>query len=175
MISEGTYLMPSQIAVKIINPDHLHLELNVFENDFSKVKIGQPIQFNIQEDENSVFEARVKLINRNVNTKDRTIGIHGHLVDEALSNKLIVGMYVEADIYTTSEERWALPKEALVDIEGKFYLLELKTKSDSAYIFEKKEVKTGLENNKQVEILNALEFDGDTEILTKGSFNLITE
>lgn len=175
MIAEGTYLTPPRIAVKIVNTDHLHLELDVFENDLAKISIGQPIRFSIQEDGSATYEAKVQIINKNVDPERRTVGIHGHLVDESLREKLIPGMYVEADIYTTSEERWALPREALVDVEGKFYLLVLTEQSDAGYTFVKKEVKTGLSNRTQIEILNAREFAQDTRFLVQGAFNLITE
>lgn len=174
-ISNGTYLIPSQIAIEIVNTDHLHLELNVFENDISKISIGQPIRFKIQENTNEEYEATIQLINRNVDLEKRTIGIHGHLADENLVQKLIPGMYVEADIYVTSEERWALPNNALVDIEGKFYVLVLTNKTDAGFTFVKREVKTGLSNSQRTEILNVEGFEKSADFLIKGAFNLITE
>lgn len=175
MISEGTYLTPSQVAIKIVNPDHLHLELNVFENDISKISIGQSIRFKIQNDDNVAYKANIKLINRNVDLEKRTVGIHGHLEDESLAEQLIPGMYIEADIYATSEERWALPNNALVDIEGKFYALVLTKKSESQYTFVKREVKTGQSNSQQTEILNVQDFKENTDFIINGAFNLITE
>ena len=36
-------------------------------------------------------------------------------------------------------------------------------------------VKIGTTNNGYIQIVNASDFDADTEFLTKGAFNLITE
>lgn len=175
MIAEGTYLTPSKIAVKIVDTGNIHLELEVFENNLAKISIGQPIRFRIQEEGSTAYEANVELINKSVDPENRTVGIHGHLADQKLGEKLIPGIYVEAEIYTTSEERWALPRETPVDIDGKLYVLVLTEQSDKGYSFVKREVKMGLSNSDHVEILNAAEFDKNTRFLIDGAFNLITE
>lgn len=174
-IAQGTFLTPTQPAVKIVNTDHIHLELNVFEKDLAKLNIGQPIQFRIQEEDSKAYQATIHLINKTIDPEKRTVGIHGHLVDEKLAQRLNPGMYVEAAIYITSEERWALPKTAIVDVEGRFYALTLESRSDTGYTLVKKEVKTGLSSNDHLEILNTQDFGENTEFLVNGAFNLITE
>jgi cobalt-zinc-cadmium efflux system membrane fusion protein len=145
------------------------------EKDLSKVHAGQPIQFSIQEDSSRQYEATVHLVNKNVDHDNRTIGIHGHLLDTKLNDKFNPGMYVEADIYTASETKASLPQEALVDVDGQFYVLVLASSSDGNQRFKKKEVKTGFSSKGYVEILNTEDFNSETEFLIDGAFNLITE
>jgi cobalt-zinc-cadmium efflux system membrane fusion protein len=174
-ITTGTFLNPSQPAVVIVNTDHLHLELNIFERDLSKVRVGQAIQFKLQEDDGKAYQASVHLVNKTVDTENRTIGIHGHLADEKLAARFNPGMYVEADIYTTSASRASLPQDALVEVEGKYYALVLVESSQEGYTFVKKEIKAGTSNNGYVEIQNTDDFEPKTAFLVKGAFNLITE
>lgn len=174
-ISKGAFLTPSQMAVNIVNTDHVHLEMNVFEMDLAKISVGQPIRFRIQEDSSNEYEASVYLINRIIDPEERTVGIHGHLMDEKLVQKFIPGMYVEASIFTASEEKWALPNDALVEIEENFYVLILQDSSETGYTFLKKEVKTGLSNNTHVEILDSPGLDETTKFLLNGTFNLVKE
>ncbi len=174
-IARGAFLVPSQTAITIVDTDHLHLELNIFEKDLPKVKIGQSIQFKLQEGTIKEYKASVHLVNKTVDPENRTVGIHGHLSDETLANKFNPGMYVEADIFTTSESRTALPQDALVDIKGKYYVLVLSNSTTEGYTLIKKEVKIGSSNNGYVEILNSQDFKDNSEILIKGAFNLITE
>lgn len=174
-ISQGAFLTPSQMAVSIVNTDHVHLELNVFEKDLAKIRIGQPIRFRIQEDSSIEYEAVIYLINKIIDPKERTVGIHGHLVDEKLVQKFSPGMYVEASIFTASEEKWALPNDALVEMEGSFYVLTLQNRSETGFTLVKKEVKTGLSNNNHVEILGRSGLDETTIFLINGTFNLIKE
>src|SRR5690606_19819607 len=158
-IAQGAFLSPSDQAVGIVNTDHIHLELKVFEKDLSRMEIGQPIRFRIQEDNSETYDARITLISKNVDAENRTIVIHGDLADEKMGQRLNPGMYVEAEIYTSSEERLALPKDALVDVEGRFYILEVSETSEEGYSFKEKEVLTGLSNSEYVEVLNAQDFD----------------
>ena len=174
-ISRGSFLSPAQTAITIVNTEHLHLELNIFERDLPKVVVGQPIVFKLQNNSQKEYQASVYLVNKTVDVQNRTIGIHGHLADEKMSSIFNPGMYVEADILTTSQSKQALPQSAVVEIDGKYYVLVLKTSSPDGYTFKKHEVITGVTNNGFVEILNAQDFENKAQILINGSFNLITE
>jgi cobalt-zinc-cadmium efflux system membrane fusion protein len=174
-IMRGAFLNPSEQAIIIVDPDHMHLELDIFEKDLSKVHVGQPIQFRIQEDKSKEYKASVHLVNKTVDTEKRTIGIHGHLLEEKQADNFSPGMYVEADIYTTSELKLSLPQDALVEVAGKYYVLSLENSSNTGYSFVKKEVKTGISNNERIEILNSQDFKENAEFLIKGAFNLIAE
>lgn len=171
----GKFLESSQTAISIVDTDHMHIELNIFEKDLSKIRKGQTIHFKTQEDNSQSYEAFVYLVNKTVNPEDRTIGIHGHLSDEKLNQRFNPGMYVEAEIYANSTSKISLPQEALVDIDGEFYVLILNNFSQDVYSFSKREVKTGLSNEGNVEILNHGDFSANTQFLVKGAFNLITE
>lgn len=174
-ITTGSYLNPSQMAITIINTDHLHLELNIFEKDLAKVRIGQPIKFRVQENDSKAYNATVHLVNKTVDPDDRRIGLHGHLADEEPASLFNPGMYVEADIYTASTTKYSLPQEAVVEIEGKYCVLVLESTTNGDYTLAQKEVTTGVANNGYIEILNARDFKADSEFLVSGAFNLITE
>ncbi|UII26024.1 efflux RND transporter periplasmic adaptor subunit [Fulvivirga maritima] len=172
-ITKGTYLNPSETAITIIDTGHLHLELNIFERDLPFVKIGQPISFSIQEDKSNTYHGTVHLINKAVDPESRMINIHGHLVDEEFTSAFSPGMYVEAQIATSSEKRAALPKEAIVEIDDHYYVLARTT--NNSYQFKKQEVKIGASNHEFIEITNAEDFKSNTQFLVKGAFNLITD
>ena len=174
-ITRGSFLNSSDVAMVIVDTDNLHLELNIFEKDIAKVKIGQPIHFRIQEDQSQQYEASVYLVNKTVDAERRTIGILGKLADTKLTNRFSPGIYVQADIYTTSDSRISLPQEALVEVDNMYYVLVLDGSSEEGYSFVKREVKVGLSNNDNYEILNASDFNENTEFLVKGAFNLIKE
>ncbi|MBI0400252.1 efflux RND transporter periplasmic adaptor subunit [Cyclobacterium marinum] len=171
----GQFLESSQTAISIVDTDHMHLELNIFEKDLSKIRKGQIIHFRTQEENSQSYEAFVYLVNKTVNPEDRTIGIHGHLSDENLNQRFNPGMYVEAEIYTNTTSKISLPQEALVDMDGKYYVLILNKFSQDVYSFTKREVIIGLSNDGNVEILNHAEFSENTRFLVKGAFNLITD
>lgn len=172
-VTKGSFLNPSETAVSIVNTDHMHVELQVFEKDVSKLEEGQPIEFTVVGDPGKIYRATVKLVNHVVDDAARTIGVHGHLDDE--NPVLRPGMYVDAKILSHEKNLPSLPKDAVMEEEGKSYVL-VKTKQDNDnVVFVKKEIKLGRTSNTSVEILNAEIFDKGAEILVNGGFQLIGE
>lgn len=172
---KGMFLNPSDVAVTITNNEHLHIELKVFENDFPEIKIGQVIRFRLQNKPTEQYEAVVHLISRSIDNESRTATIHGHLKKEEQKNSFAPGMYVEAEILTSSHWVTALPEAAVVNIDDKHFVL-LQTNSDKeTHSFEKREVQVGETQNAYTEISNGNTFKTTDLFLVKGAFNLINE
>lgn len=169
--SKGMYLNPSDIAVTVTNTDNLHIELKIFEKDLPMVKTGQQINVRLQNDTGKIYKGVVHLVNKTINTQDRTIDIHGDLADEKEAQLFAPGMYIEAEILTSTAEYPALPSEAVANIDNDFFVL---AKEDSTR-FKRRLVKIGSKNKGFTQILNTADFEPNTEFLTKGAFNLITE
>ena len=174
-INLGEFLNPAETAISLVNTDHLHLEINIFEKDLSNVKVGQHILFNIQNGSKIDYEAAVHLVNKTIDPENRTIGIHGHLIDESLNDLFTPGMYLEARIEVSSDSVLALPEDAIVDMENNYYVLVLDQQTNENYSFVKKEVQIGAKSNGFVEILNAESFKNSDQFLTSGAFDLILE
>lgn len=174
-INLGEFLNPAETAISLVNTDHLHLEINIFEKDLSSVKIGQHILFNIQNGSEMDYEATVHLVNKTIDPENRTIGIHGHLIDESLNDIFTPGMYLEARIEVSSGSVLALPEAAVVDMENNYYVLVLDQQTGENYSFVKKEVQIGAKSNGFVEIINAKSFKNSDQFLTSGAFDLILE
>lgn len=170
-VGKGMFLNPSDVAMTITNTDNLHLELKIFEKDLPLVKEGQTIRILLQNDAKKIYEAKVHLINKAINAMERTIDIHADLVNEANAKLFAPGMYVETEILTTIQKQLALPQEAVANIENDFYVLA----KQNATSFKRMPVKIGATDNGFIHILNASDFDPNTEFLTKGAFNLIKE
>ncbi len=170
-VSIGKYVSPASQIMEIINIDHLHLELSVYEKDIMKLKESQLIDFKIPEASSEVFDAEVYLIGSSID-EHRTIKVHGHL-DEKQSYNFLVGMYVEASIITESEILKALPSNAIVEEDGTNYILMLVSKTDNEYHFNKLKVEIGNTYKNFTEIKNISDFPSKSKFLTKGVFSLI--
>lgn len=170
-VDKGMFLNPSDVAMIITNNDRLHIALKIFEKDLPMVKVGQTIRIKLQNENKQVYEGRVHLVNKAINTEERTIDVHGDLINEEDAKLFAQGMYVEAEIITATEKLLALPQEAVANIENDFFVLV----KQNATSFRRIPVKIGTTYKGNVQILNAGDFDPNTEFLTKGAFNLITE
>lgn len=168
----GMYIAPSDVMLEIIETDHLHLELNVFEKDILKVKEEQDINFTVPEATKEVFHAKVHLVGKSIEGNDRTINVHGHL-DDNIKQKLITGMFVEAAIVVNSKKGLAIPTEALITENDKNFVLLLKQEKNDSYFFKKTAVKTGEKSEKYVEIIPDNQINSSSKILTKGVFDVV--
>ncbi len=169
--TQGMYLNPSDVAVTITNTDDLHIELKIFEKDLPMVKAGQPIHVRLQGETEKVYQGEVHLVNRAIDLQERTVNIQGDLVHKSEAKLFAPGMYIEAEILTTTIEHPALPIEAVANIDNDYFALV----KEKDITFKKVLVKVGASNNGFIQILNYTDFKPDTEFLTKGAFNLITE
>jgi RND family efflux transporter MFP subunit len=167
----GMYVAPSDVILEIVDTDHLHLELAVFEKDILNVKIGQKIHFKVPEASKDVFDAEVHLVGKSIEGNDRTINIHGHL-DDAIKQKLLTGMFVEAEIIVDSKKGLAIPSEALVTENNKNFVLLLDNEKNG-YSFKKVSVTIGEKSENFVEILPNTLINSSSRILTKGVFDLV--
>lgn len=168
----GMYISASDVILEIVDTNHLHLELAVFEKDILKIKIGQGIKFTVPEASNEEFKAEVHLVGKSIEGNDRTINVHGHL-DDAIKQRLLTGMFVESQIITDSKKGLAIPKEALITENQKFFVLLLKKEDVKGYSFEKVPVEKGASSENFVEILPNEQVKANSKILTKGVFDII--
>lgn len=164
-VSNGSYISSANEVLEIINTEHIHLELNVFEKDILKIKKDQKIQFKIPEASTKTFEAEVYLVGTFVNT-DRTIKVHGHINHDENTN-FITGMFVDATIIYSENEEISLPKSAVLKNENNTIIFVLKDENKDAYIFEKIKITTHLEDENFIQIKNH-HYLKDKKILTKG-------
>ena len=167
----GMFLQPQDVAVKIINTSSLHVELEVFEKDIMSVKTGQKITFRIADKGNKTYEAKVHLIEKMLDPDTRLVRVHGEL--EQNSASFLPGMYVSAEIMTSDTKGMSIPETALVNAGEVTYLLVMKERTPQQISFEQLMVKTGIQRDGWVQILNPEVFQAQDSILIEGAFNLI--
>ncbi|MDP5099961.1 MAG: efflux RND transporter periplasmic adaptor subunit [Nonlabens sp.] len=172
-VTKGTYVSPATAILEIIDNDHIHLELSVFEKDIMKVKKEQRINFKIPEASTASYNAAVHLVGTTIDAS-RTIKVHGHLEKEE-NNQFLVGMFVEAGIVVDNAFAKAIPQEAVVQLGEAYYVLILESKQGNDYKF--KQIPVTLKENYGgfVALENSNAFNAQTQFLTKGAFNLIGE
>ncbi|MEX2232415.1 MAG: efflux RND transporter periplasmic adaptor subunit [Cyclobacteriaceae bacterium] len=120
-VNIGKYVNPTDVLFEIVDTEHLHAELIVFERDVPKLKIGQQVRFTLA-DESKERLATVYLIGRQIG-KDRTIQIHCHIDEE--DKELLPGMYLNAVVETGGAQVPALPDDAIIDFQGTKYIFIL--------------------------------------------------
>ncbi|WP_271855930.1 efflux RND transporter periplasmic adaptor subunit [Patiriisocius marinus] len=172
-ITKGSYVSPATEILEIIDTDHIHLELSVFEKDILNIKKGQKIDFKISEASSEIYKAEVHLVGTSIQP-DRKIAVHGHIENEDETN-FLTGMFVDANIITETTVSKALPSEAIVEVDNISYILILNKKEDNSYYFSQEEISTKVSYNGFSIIEKAPNLTPTSQFLTKGAFNLIGE
>ncbi|WP_310993897.1 efflux RND transporter periplasmic adaptor subunit [Aequorivita marina] len=171
-VNTGTYVSPADKIMEIMNPDHIHLELKVFEKDLMQLKKHQEILFTVPEASKETFQGDVHLVGTSIDPNSRIAMIHGHIEEKDESN-FTAGMFVEAQIVTGTSKQLAIPENAVVEHEGKNYILQIENETDDEFEIHPMEVKVGATYNGFTAIENAAEFDAGSKFLTKGAFVLL--
>lgn len=114
----GKYLQAGDVILEIVDPNHLHIELSVYNTDLPKIEAKQKIYFRLsgQTEEKTGY---VKLINKAVNEETRSVLVHAH-PDNEDDETLLVGTFVEARIIYNTVKIKALPLDGVVKGEYGF-------------------------------------------------------
>lgn len=165
-VNIGMFVNSTDIMFKIVDTEHLHAELTVFEKDVPKIKIGQKVRFTFA-NEQQERSATVYLVGREINP-DRTVRIHCHLDKE--DNDLLPGMYLSAYVEAGAQHVPALPDEAVLNFEGKYYVF-VKGKKEREYTMVP--VNKGVSELGYTEITFSSEVSPQTDVVVKGSYDLL--
>ena len=176
-VTKGMYVSPTTEILEIINTDHIHLELNVFEKDILKLRKGQEIRFQIPEISGDTYTGEVYLIGTDID-QNRTIKVHGHLKNDA-EVQFLRGMFLEAQILVgrvgaDPGKTLALPENAIVEIEDRHYILQLESQDDQGYVFQKVEVQLGQASGGIVEILSE-NLSPQDQVLVRGAYEAMPQ
>lgn len=117
-VNIGKFVNSTDVLFEIVDTEHLHAELTVFEKDVPKLQIGQKVRFTLA-NETAERTAKVYLIGRQI-SNDRTVRVHCHIDKEDIH--LLPGMYLKAIVETGEAQVPALPDEAIMDFEGQKYI-----------------------------------------------------
>ncbi|MEI6950472.1 efflux RND transporter periplasmic adaptor subunit [Paraflavisolibacter sp. H34] len=162
-VNIGKYVAPTDVLFELINPDDLHLELTVFENDAARLAPGQPVVFTANNRPEASYTARVQLVTPSIG-EDRSTQVHCHL--EQQGRQLLPGTFVNATIRLSGARVTAVPREAVVKWESKNYLFL----QQGAAAFRMVPVETGTSEEGFTEIRSALPAG---RIVTQNAYTLL--
>ncbi|AEE19110.1 efflux RND transporter periplasmic adaptor subunit [Dokdonia sp. 4H-3-7-5] len=139
-IKTGQYVEPQTNLMQIVDTDHVHADLMVFEKDVDKVKKGQKVRFSIQSRPGKELEAEIYSVSQTFEQDPKAVHVHAEI--ENKGGGLIPGMYIKGKIEVDYQQTTALPESAIVTEAGKNYVFTAQKEGD-AWSFKPVEVTTG--------------------------------
>lgn len=116
----GSYVEPSSPIAEVIDNASLHLDLNIYEQDLPKIKVGQTIHFKLTNNPNREYDAKVHTIGSTFEPDSRTIAVHCDLLGD--KGGFIDGMNITGIVSLGEELLPSVPDEAIVHTDGKDYI-----------------------------------------------------
>ena len=175
-VTVGQSVTPTDALFELVDPDHLHVELTVFEKDVPELRKGQRIRFTVPNDSAAERTAVVYLIGRTVDAQQRTVRVHGHLTREN-DPALLPGMFVRAVVETTTHQVPALPDKAVLDYEGKQVVFRQERAAGGKPVFRMVEVRRGQQAGgySEVFIPGDAAANNAARYVTEGAYSLLSK
>lgn len=189
----GSYVDVSSPVAEIVDNGSLHLDLNVFEKDLPMLKVGQTIHFTLTNNPTTEYDAVVYSIGTAFESDSKTIPVHCNV--KGNKTGLIDGMNITAIVSLNNVTSPALPTEAIVEADGKYYIFiktikepiehhedsevghdhkeaekANETKPTNTTNFEKIEIVKGVSNMGYTAITFINEIPQNAVVVTKGAF-----
>lgn len=168
----GAFLPASGKALSLLNKDHLHIELVMFEKDAPRVHPGQMVEVSLPDSPGKSMMAQVYVVGQSIDDS-RQINVHAHLANEEEEKDLIPGTFVQARVQLDPQQSWSVPEDALVEVDGAYFVLVQREKTAQGFKLEKVEVVPGSKSHGMVAIQPVEGLDETSVVLVKGGFNLL--
>lgn len=177
--SLGSYADMQTPLMKIRNTQAVECDLNVFEKDLAKVKVGNRVTFSLINQPGIKLSGTVYGMNQYFNDGSKSVAVHVKMDDASLKMsrinhvKLFDGMYVSGQIATGSQRCLALPSQAIVSTDGKQYVFALNGEPKKGeYSFSRHEVTTGVTGGGFTEVKLCDHLKAGKKIVTDNAFYL---
>jgi cobalt-zinc-cadmium resistance protein CzcA len=127
-VNTGKSVLPQTELFEIVDIDHIHIDLMVYEQDINKVKEGQKVIFTLPSNPDSIYVGRIFAVGKSFEQNPKALRIHAEIDNK--NGNLLPGMFVDARIITKKHEVLAVPNDAIVSDEGLSYIFVKIEKSE---------------------------------------------
>ena len=167
MVQQGQYVNTGEMLFNIADLSRVWVELELYENEFPNIHVGQQVEIRSQSFPEKVFTGRVAFIYPFLDPKTRTIKARVELVNTGL--KLKPEMFVNAIIRVPLESTIVVPLSAVID-SGKRQVVWVESLPG---MFEPRDVQVGQKNTDNIQILSGIN-PGD-KVAVSGAYLIDSE
>ncbi len=164
-VNNGSYIAPNTVMMELVDTDHMHIELQVFERDILRVQPNQKVLVRLTDSPSTERDAHVHLIGKEVG-KDRTIVVHAHL--NTPDPTILPGTTLTASIMADQRLCWTVPEASIVSYNGRRYVF---TGNEGTFI--RHEVQTGTSEKGRTELVGTYPWLMSSVVVASGAQALL--
>jgi len=172
----GQYVEPQTTIFEIVNTEHIHADLMVFEKDAHKVKEGQKVHFTIDSLPQKDLEATIYAVGKAFELEPKAIHLHAEI--ENKQELLIPGMYIQGRIMIDDLQSQVLPEEGIVREGDKYFIFQASKEQDHSeneWVFRPIEVIIGNKDEHWTEVKLLDSLPEETQIAWNNAYYLMAE
>jgi len=163
----GSFADPKDNLLEVIDLQHAHAELTVYEKYLKLLKLNQLVSLNfVDSDEKTT--AKVFLIGREIGP-DRTVKVHCHF--DRLPKEIVPGSYLKAEINVDEMEHYVVPTDAIISFGEKDLIYV--TTDNRHFIPVEIEVLSTQGDKTAIQPINELDFL-NRKYVSKGAYELLS-
>lgn len=118
-VKSGQYVQPQTSLMEIVNTEHIHADLMVFEKDIKHVKNDQTVRLQVKAAGDKELVAKIYSVGKSFEQEPKALHVHAEI--ENKDHNLLPGMYVSAKIVTDNVLEKVLPEGAIFEENGKTF------------------------------------------------------
>ena len=175
-VKTGQYVQPQTEMFEIVNIDHIHTDLMVFEKDMHKVKEGQKVKFSIESLPGKELEATIYSVGKAFEQDPKAIHLHAEIHNK--EGLLIPGMYVRGRIIIDDVRCYALPEAAVIRDGDKYFIFTAEKKDEDGEVeweFVPEEIIVGAMDNGWIEVKLLQPLEEGTTVAWNNAYYLLAE
>ena len=197
-VGMGSYAEPNNVLFDVIDNTHIHVHLDVFEEDLNKIKVGQKISVMLPNQDNLQIEGKIYNIGKAMDVESKSVAVHAEIVNNK-SKELLPGTFVTALVNVGGQFVDALPEAAVVRAGENEYVfivanleklaedtIQFKKFTEPHFVldangnkipltFELMEVRTKASGNGLVEIDDLNLIPDSSQVVVKGAYYLLSQ
>jgi cobalt-zinc-cadmium efflux system membrane fusion protein len=171
-VKTGQFVQAQTNMFEIINTQHVHVDLLVFEKDVAKVKKGQMVKFSVESLPGTELTAEIISISKNFEQNPKALHVHAEIKNKP--ENLVPGMYVQGKIAVDENRSIALPESAIAKNENRFFVFTAEEEGD-AWSFKPVEVIPGTKENEWIEVNLLRDLPENTRFAYNNAYYLMAE
>jgi cobalt-zinc-cadmium efflux system membrane fusion protein len=168
-VTMGQYIAPGQPVLTITDNSALHIDLTVFEQDISKVHLGQRVTFSIANDPHGTHNAEIFGVNQAFEQGQQAILVHAHM--DNTEDRLLPGMFIDARIQVAEDSTLCVPDAAVMSNGNDHYIYV----EHEPNTYMQVQVITGATDQGYTGIRPLAELQPDAKVVVNGAYYLLSQ
>ena len=171
-VKTGQYTQAQTPMFEIVNTEHVHADLMVFEKDVAKVEVGQQVKFTVESRPGTELTAEIISVGKTFEQDPKALHVHAEI--ENKPENLIPGMYVRGRILIDSTQTTALPESAIAK-EGDTYFAFTAEREGEGWSFKPVEVIPGATTGEWTAVQFLKEVEPETQFAYNNAYYLMAQ